>query len=325
MNRRRLATRLAQYGLVVWVAVTLNFVLPRLAPGDPLELATGLELSAMSQGQRDKLAAETGLDAPMPVQYARYLAGIAKGDLGHSLRFGEPVTAILRDRLVWTMVLVVPALVMSVIIGTLLGAAAAWRRQRTSDLPILTTMLAIDSIPPFWIAMVLIAIFAGWLGWLPSFAAMSASGASGPVEIAFDLGRRLLLPIATLTLVNVPHVFLTARASLVTTLGEDFMVLAEAKGLSERAILFRHALPNALLPIYTSTALALGGIAGGAVLIESAFGYPGLGRVMVEAVGTRDYPLLQGALLLVTVGIVAANAFADLTYPLLDPRVRTRP
>jgi peptide/nickel transport system permease protein len=153
---------------------------------------------------------------------------------------------------------------------------------------------------------------------------MSASSATGPLDLAWDLGRRLLLPVATLTLVNVPHVFLVARASLVTTLGEDFMVLAEAKGLSERATLFRHALPNALLPIYTNAALSLGALAGGAVLIETAFGYPGLGRLLIEAVGMRDYPLLQGALLLVTVGVVAGNAIADLTYPFVDPRVRMR-
>jgi peptide/nickel transport system permease protein len=324
MTARRRALRLGQYVLVLWVAVTLNFALPRLAPGDPLELATGFDMAAMSAVQRAQLAAETGLDAPLAVQYARYLAGMARGDLGRSFRYGAPVTSILRERLVWTLALVVPTLLLSLAIGTILGAGAAWRRQRASDMPLLSVMLAVDSVPPFWFAMVLIAIFAGWLGWLPSFAAMSASSATGPLDLAWDLGRRLLLPVATLTLVNVPHVFLVARASLVTTLGEDFMVLAEAKGLSERATLFRHALPNALLPIYTNAALSLGALAGGAVLIETAFGYPGLGRLMIEAVGMRDYPLLQGALLLVTVGVVAGNAIADLTYPFVDPRVRMR-
>lgn len=324
MTIRRRVIRLGQYALVLWVAVTLNFVLPRLAPGDPLELATGLDLAAMSAAQRAQLAAETGLDAPLPVQYARYLGGIARGDLGRSLRFGVPVTDILADRLVWTMALTLPALVLSLVIGTLLGALAAWRRQRGSDLPLLTAMLAVDSVPPFWIAMVFIAIFAGWLGWLPSFAAMSVSSATGGLDAGLDLGRRLLLPVVTLTLVNVPHVFLMARASLISTLGEDFIGLAEAKGLSERTILFRHALPSALLPVYTGAAMSLGGLATGAVLIETAFGYPGLGRVMIEAVGMRDYPVLQGALLLITVGVVVGNAVADLTYPLIDPRVRAR-
>lgn len=323
MTSRRRVIRMGQYALVLWVTVTLNFVLPRMAPGDPLELATGLELAAMSAAQRAQLAAETGLDAPLPVQYGRYLSGIARGDLGRSIRFGIPVTEMLTDRLLWTMALAIPALAMSLVIGTLLGALAAWRRQRGSDLPLLTAMLAVDSVPPFWVAMLLIAILAGWLGWLPSFAAISASNAAGAFDVGLDLARRLLLPIATLTLVNIPHVFLTARASLVTTLGEDFMMLAEAKGLSERAILFRHAVRNALLPIYTHAALSLGSLAMGAVLVETAFGYPGLGRVMIEAVGMRDYPVLQGALLFITVGVVAGNALADLTYPLLDPRVRT--
>lgn len=324
MTGRRIARTLTQYGLVLWVALTLNFALPRLAPGDPLDFFLGQELRSITARQRAELTAELGLDRPLLVQYGTYLAGIARGDLGRSFRFGAPVSDILRDRLSWTLALALPALVLSVCLGTAAGAYAAWRRQRNSDLPLLTAMLAVDSLPPFWIAMVLIAVFAGWLGWLPSFAALGAMHAAGSIDAALDFGRRLLLPVAALTIANVPHVFLVARASLITTLGEDFMVVAEAKGLSARTRLFRHALGNAWLPIWTHAALALGGIASGAVLIETAFGYPGLGRLLVEAVAIRDYPLLQGGMVLVTACVIAGNALADVTYPLLDPRVRVR-
>lgn len=316
------AARFLQYAFVLWVAVTLNFALPRLAPGDPLEFLVGDELSSMRPEDRDTLRRQLGLDESIVVQYGRYLSGLARGDLGRSFRFGIPVTDILAERLRWTLLLALPSLVLSVVIGTLLGAYAAWRRQQRSDVPYLVGALVLDSVPPFWVGMVLIAVFAGVLGWLPAFGAMAVASSGSGVEMTLDLMRRLAMPVATLTMVGVPYTFLIARASLLTTLGEDYITVSEAKGLSPRRILFRHALPNALLPVYTYVALSLGTLAGGAVIIETVFGYPGVGRLMTEAAAMRDFPLLQGGMLLMAAGVVGANALADLTYPLLDPRVR---
>lgn len=322
MPRRREYGGPAQYAVILLIAVSLNFALPRVAPGDPLEFFVGEDLASLTADERARFARELGLDRPVLVQYRDYLAGIAVGDLGRSFRFGAEVTDILGDRLRWSLLLILPALVFSFVIGTVLGALAAWRRQRTSDMPLLVGVLAADALPPFWVGMVLIAVFAGWLGWLPAFGALGISDASGALGTAGDLLRRLAMPVATLTFANVPHIFLIARASLLTTLGQDYVALAEAKGLSERGILFRHALRNALLPLYTHAALSLGALTSGAVLVETVFGYPGLGRLLTEAVAMRDYPLLQGGFLLVTVGVIGANAVADLTYPWLDPRLR---
>jgi peptide/nickel transport system permease protein len=314
--------RLAQYALVIWVALTVNFALPRLAPGDPLDFLLGQDVNTLTPAQKQQVLRELRLDRSIPEQYLAYFVGILRGDLGRSVRFRAPVTDVLADRVPWTLLLILPALILKTLIGTILGALAAWRRGSARDLGLLTCMLAIDSMPAFWTGMILISVFAVQLGWLPSFGAMPLAGGGSPLWLAFEIGRRMILPVATITLATVGAVFLLTRASMLATLGEDYVLMAQAKGLSDRRVLFGHALRNALLPVYTSVTLSLGALASGAVVVESVFSYPGLGRAIYEGVLARDYPLLQGAFLLVTLGVVAANLLADLSYPLLDPRIR---
>lgn len=308
-----------QYVSTLWVAITLNFALPRIAPGDPLEFVIGAEAGTLSSDQRARLAQELGLDQSLSHQYVQYLRNVAVGDLGVSIRYGRPVADILMNRLGWTLVLLVPALLLGVTIGTTLGAVAAWRRGTRTDLTLMGVVLSLDALPVFWIGMVLMAVFVGTLGWLPAFGALAMSSDSASLA---HLGRRLVLPVATLTLGGIGHTFLVARAAMLTALGEDYVSFAMARGLRERMVVFRHALPNALLPIYTNMALGVGAMVSGAVLIETLYAWPGIGRVIVDAVAARDYPLLQGALLLVVVGTVGANILADATYHLVDPRVR---
>jgi peptide/nickel transport system permease protein len=314
--------RLAQYALVLWIALTLNFALPRLAPGDPLDYIFGQEVLSLSPAQRQQVLRELRLDRPVWEQYIGYFTGVLRGDLGRSVRYRAPVTDVLADRLPWTLALVIPALVLKAVIGTALGALAAWKRGSGRDLGLLTGMLALDSMPAFWTGMILISVFAVQLGWLPSFGAMPLGSSADGLTLAIEIGRRLILPVTTITLATVGAIFLLARASMLTTLGEDYVLMAQAKGVPEGSVMLRHALRNALLPVYTSLTLSLGVLASGAVVVETVFSYPGLGRVVYEGVLARDYPLLQGAFLLVTVGVVGANLLADLTYPLLDPRVR---
>ena len=319
---REAGIRLAQCAFVIWIALTMNFVLPRMAPGDPLDYLVGHEVHTLTPAQKQQVLREFGLDRTVPEQYARYFTGIVSGDFGRSIRFRAPVFDVLADRISWTLLLILPALFLKTIIGTILGALAAARRGRQGDLGLLTCMLALDSMPAFWTGMILISVFAVQLGWFPSFGAMPLAGGEGPLTLAFEIGRRMILPVTTITLATVGAVFLLARASMLTTLGEDYVLMARAKGLSERRVVFGHALRNALLPVYTGLTLSLGALAGGAVVVETVFSYPGLGRVIYEGVLARDYPLLQGAFLLVTVGTVVMNLLADLTYPLLDPRIR---
>lgn len=316
----RLPARAGQYLLVLWAATTLNFALPHLAQGDPVAYLYAGETTGLDPEQLAALRAAYGLDRSVVEQYGGFWADVARGDLGESVIHNRPVVDVLAEALPWTLLLVGTATVAAVTIGTLAGAAAGWRRGSRRDAGLVAGVLALDAMPGFWIGMVLISVFAVRLGWLPSFGAapITASGLEWVVEVA----RRLFLPAATITLAALGSTFLLARAAMVATLDEPFIRLARAKGLSERRIALRHALRNALLPVYTNATLSVGAVLSGAVVVETVFGYPGVGRLIYDAVIARDYPLLQGAFLLTTLGVVAANLLADLTYPLLDPRVR---
>ncbi len=318
---RGVLRRGGQYVLVVWAAVTLNFALPHLAPGDPVEYLFSGDANALSAEGRDALRAEYGIDGPLVGQYTGYWAGVASADLGLSLRHNRPVTEVLLERLPWTLALVGIGTVVSAVVGTLAGATAAWRRRRRRDIGLVSALLVLDAMPGFWIGMILIATFAVELGWLPSFGAVPLTAEGGLVWLT-EVARRLVLPVATMALATLGSTFLLARASMLATLDQPYVLLAEAKGVPPRGIVYRHALRNALLPVSTNVMLSFGLLLSGAVVVETVFSYPGVGRLVYDAVIARDYPLLQGAFLLVTIGVVLANLAADLVYPLLDPRVR---
>jgi len=312
--------RAGQYGLVLLVATTVNFLLPHLAPGDPVTYRYGGETAGLTPEQLTEVRARYGLDDSLLEQYAGFWSGLLRGDLGVSVDYNRPVTDVLAERLPWTLALVGIATLLAFVVGTLLGAVAAWRRGTRRDAGMVVSVLAVDAMPGFWIGMLLVAVFSVELGWFPSYGAavITADGAAGWLAVA----QRLVLPVATLTLATVGSIFLLARASMTSVLDAAFIRLARSTGISERRIAVRHALRNALLPVYTSLTLAVGTLVSGAVVVETVFAYPGIGRLIYEAVLARDYPVLQGAFLLVTVGVVAANVLADATYPLLDPRVR---
>lgn len=314
--------KVAAYVLVAWVALTLNFALPRLAPGDPLDYLLGEEASIIPAEKRQAVMAQFGLDRPVSEQYRNYLTGALQGDFGTSVRTGRSVTETLVPAALWTALLVTPAILISTVLGVALGTLAAWRRGRSLDVGLMTGMLVLESMPGFWIALVLLSVFVAQLGWLPSFGIVPLGATASGLDMVVEVGRRLILPVATITLANVGNVFLLTRATLLTTLGEDYLLMAEAKGAGPRRLIFHHALRNALLPVHTHFVLSLGFMLSGAVVVETVFSYPGIGRTVFESVLARDYPLLQGAFLITTFGVILANLLADLTYPLVDPRVR---
>lgn len=316
----RWARRWGQYALVLWAALTLNFLLPRFAPGDPIDYVLGEQVQ-LSADELERLRATYGLDGSLAEQYLDYWARLAQGELGVSVRFGEPVAHVLAQRVPWTLLLVGLGTALSTSLAALAGAAAAWRRGGRREVGFVVGLLTLDAMPGFWIGMLLISAFAVELGWLPSFGAAPLV-TSGPLEWIAGVARRLVLPVATLVLATLGGTFLLARGAMIDTLEEGYVRMARAKGASERRVLVRHALRNALLPLYTTVTLSLGVLVSGAVVVETVFGYPGVGRLLYEGVLARDYPLLQGAFVLVTVGVVGANLLADLTYPLVDPRVR---
>ena len=317
---RRGAVRVAQYAFVLWTALTLNFVLPHLAPGDPVSYLAG-EANSLSEVHRAKIRAEYRLDGNLAEQYSRYWQRLARADLGVSVSHSRPVSEVLASRLPWTVALVGTATLASAAIGILLGAVAAQRRGRGADIGLVSGLLLVDAMPAFWIGMVLVAVFAVNLGWFPSFGAVPLAQAGGTAWLV-EVARRSVLPFLTVILATVGGTFLMTRAAMIPVLGAPYVVAARAKGLSTRRVLYGHALRNAVLPVYTHLTLGLGAVFSGAVVVETVFAYPGLGRLLYEAVVARDYPLLQGAFLLVTVAVLTANLVADLTYPRLDPRVR---
>ena len=312
-----------QYGITLLAALTINFLLPRIAPGDPLDHILGEEnLMAMSAAEQLEVLADYGLDQPLPVQYVNYLAGILQGDFGESVLLGEPVFDAIISRLPWTLLLTGLALVFSSLLGAVLGVLSAWRRGEISDAATLGGVLFIGSLPPFWLAMLLIILFSTTLQWLPSFGAFELGTSPGSYHWYVGVAERLVMPVLALGTVQLASVLLIARSSMLVTLEQDFIMFARAKGIAERAVFFRHAFRNALLPLYTNVMMGLGGLVGGALVIETVFSYPGLGNLIVSGVSVRDYNLLQGIFVMTTVSIIAANLLTDLFYPLIDPRTR---
>lgn len=315
------ARRALGYAAVLFVALLANFALPRVAPGDPVDyLLPPQTAGAVTPEQRQRALSDFGLDEPLPVQLQQYFVNLSQGDLGLSVRYARPVSEVLAERIGWTALLVGGALVFSTLFGVLLGFASAWRRGSAADTGTLTAVMVIEAMPPFFTGLLMIFVFSVQLDLLPVFGALPASGATG-IGFAGDVLERLILPLVTLTLGYLGTVYLVARASLIGELQEDYVLMARAKGLDARGVR-RHAQRNALIPVTTVTLVGLGTLVGGAAVVETVFSYPGLGLLIYDAVLTRDYPLLQGAFLLLAAGVLLANWIADLLYPLLDPRVR---
>lgn len=318
---RRRAAHVGQYGAVLVAALTLNFFLPHLAPGDPIAYM-GADVGGLSDPQIEQVRAAYGLDRPLPEQYAGYWGDLLRGDLGQSVRYSQSVAPLVLERLPWTVLLVGSATVVSALLGTLAGAAAAWRRGTRRDVTLTSGVLTVDSMPAFWIGMVLVGVFAVELGLFPSHGAQPPGAVAGSAGWLLGVAHRLVLPASTIALATMGGTFLLTRGAMLSTLDEPYVRMAQAKGVSERRVVLRHALRNALLPAYTHVTLSVGTLLGGAVVVETVFAYPGVGRLIFEGVVARDYPLVRGTFLFLTVGVIAANLLADLTYPLLDPRVR---
>ncbi len=315
---------MAQYALVLLVAISLNFAVPRLAPGTPMDyLVPSEQVATITPEQREQVLAQFGLEKPLVEQYWLYLTGILRGDLGVSTQQGRPVVDMLLERLPWTLVLVGGAITLATVVGGGAGFLAAARRGGRTEVGGLALFMFLDSMPPFWIGMLLLVLFSGYLDLLPVFGALPAAGAAGGFGLTLEFAQRLVLPLVTLTMVRAGWLFLVARSSLAGELSEDYVLMAEAKGLSRRQVVLGHGVRNALLPLVTAVAVEVGTVVGGATVVETVFSYPGLGRLIYESVLSRDYPVLQGAFLLLAVGVILANLLADLLYPLIDPRVRT--
>jgi len=300
--------------------MSLNFLLPRLMPGDPVMNILGEEAFYGPPGMLDELKAQWGLDGPLHVQYLRYLGNYLKGDWGQSFLCMRPVLEALGLRLFWTLVLVLPAILLGALLATATGALAAWHRKSALDIGLSGAFLSVYSLPHYWLAMVMLFVFGFLLGWFP-LGKVTTGDASG-LAYVLDVAWHMALPLALLTVSKAAYDFLVVRNSVISILGEDYVLMAQAKGLSQMAVLFKHSLRNALAPLVTVTAVQFGAILSGTLMVEIVFSWPGMGSLIYEAIGARDYPVLQGAFFIIAVCMLAANFMADMMYVWLDPRTR---
>lgn len=326
-RRHRLAAAAVRsiglYALTLVTVVMVMFALPRAMPGDPL---TALEdpdnsLFLSDPVVRAELRAYYGLDKPLPEQFVDYVANIATGDFGFSIARKAPVSGLIRAHLPWTLLLMGVSLGLASALSFIAGVAATWRRGRVGDKTLMVTLTVARAVPEYAIAAVLLITFAVVFPLFPLAGAQTPFNEFGRLESLLDIGRHLVLPAAALTLSLLGTKFLLVRNTMISTLGQDYMVLARAKGLPDRMLKYRHAGRNALLPFLTVIGIQAGFAVGGAVFVESVFAYPGMGTLILRAVEARDYPVLEATFLVLATVVLAINLLLELVYARVDPRV----
>lgn len=311
-----LLRRVVSFLPTVFIAVTLIFVLTRLVPGNPVWALIGHQ--SVDVARMEAMSRELGLDQPIAVQYVQWLGRIASADFGSSIFYRQPVAQVIAERFPVTLSLALLSTLLTVAIGLPLGVLAALRQGRLADHGSMVAATLGVSLPPFWLGFLLILLFAVALQWLPS---------SGYRPLSFGFWpwlSRLILPVVALSLAQIGLLVRTTRSSMLEVLGQEYVVTARAKGLSEGRVIFKHALRNALVSIVTVIGLIFALGLGGAVIIENVFAIPGLGQLITTAAIRRDYPMLEGGVLYLTLISLVVNLAVDVSYTLINPRVSYR-
>lgn len=323
---RRLLQRAGFYLLTAWAAFTLNFLIPRMMPGSPVQALLAKFKGRLSPASQHAITAMFGLGKQdLFSAYFSYWENIFHGDLGISFSyFPSSVSSVINQSAIWTLGVVGISTIVSFAVGTYLGIVIGWKRTSWLD-SLLPTSTFFTAVPYFWLGLITLFIFGQALGWFPLSGAYSSDVDAGfNWPFISSVISHAFLPAATLVISSLAGWMISMRNMMVTTLDEEYVLMAEAKGLSPRRIMLVYAARNAILPSIASFALSLGFIMGGAILTEVVFSYPGLGYVLFEAVTNEDYPLMQGIFLIITLAVLLANLFADMLYVLLDPRTRQR-
>lgn len=324
---RFLARRLLFYIAAFVVALTLNFLIPRMMTGDPVQL-----LIARFQGRIEPTAVESikatfgFVQGPLTEQFVTYISNLAQGNLGVSIaQYPAPVSQVISASLGWTLRLIGISTLLAFTIGTLLGTLAAWRRGKFIDSTLLPILSVLNAFPYFWVALLVVYVFAFQLKILPmNFASdisLTPDWGSGPYVLSVI--EHAILPMTTIILTALGGWMLGMRNNMIGVLSQDYIVMAQAKGLTDRRVMLIYAARNAILPSLTGFAMSIGFVVGGAVVTELVFSYPGVGFTLLQAVNSRDYPVMQAIFLLITLAVLAANFLADIAYVLLDPRARS--
>lgn len=307
---------------LVLAVVVLNFLLVHAAPGDPVETIAGAS-GGMSDELKAQLRTQYGLDRPLPVRLGVYLGKVVQGDLGYSYFFNLPVSQLIVERLPATLLLVVTAVLASFLVGTTLGVLASRRPNGLLSQLITVLSLVGFAAPVFWTGMMLVILLASVWPIFPISGLRSVDTSATGIALLPDILHHLVLPATTLALVYLAQYSRLSRASMLDVLGSDYIRTARAKGLADRVVLYKHALRNAVLPVVTVLGLQFGNVLAGAILVETVFNWPGLGRLAFESVLRRDYPTILGVLLFSSMVVVVMNLLTDLCYRLIDPRIKT--
>ena len=324
-RRRRRTRRIAGAGSflgLLFVLISLNFALPRLMPGDPIDALIAQSSTNFTFGEQSRAALSRyyGTDEPLAQQYGHYMARLAHADMGRSIATNAPVSKEISRRLPWTFLLMGTAITLTTVVGVVAGVTAGWRRNHWGDRVLLVGLLAAREFPAFLFGSILVFVFAVKLQWFPISGGETPFTSFGFLARVSDLASHLFLPALVLTVGLTAGTFLVMRAGMVGQLGADYLIWGRARGLREHRLKYRYAARNALLPVISVTALQVGFLVTGDVLIERVFAYPGLGNLVFESIGSRDYPVIQGIFLVVSVTVVSVNALADVLYRRLDPR-----
>lgn len=326
----QIARKLGFYLVALWAAITLNFFIPRALPGSPVNavLAKLALRGPVSPDTRRSIEVMLGADqqGPLIVEYFQYIGGLLRGDLGVSVTyFPTPVTTIIGQSLPWTLILVGLATTITFLLGISLGTIAGWKRGSWLDSIIPATTI-MQAVPYFWLALLFIYIFSVNLGWFPVGSGYDVTLVRPAFDYPFisNAVYHGFLPALTIVLSSLGGWLLGMRNMMVSTLSEDYILTAEAKGLSPRRVMVMYAARNAVLPSVSGFAISLGFVVSGSIVVETVFSYPGIGFTMLQAVQNNDYALMQGLFLIITVSVLAANLVVDLLYGIIDPRTRAR-
>lgn len=311
------------YGLVLMLCVViLNFLLIRLAPGDPAVVIAG-EMGGATEEMLESIREEYGLNEPVTTQLAIYIGNVLRGDLGQSFFFNQPVASLIAQRIGPTILLVIVAQLLSIFIGVVLGVLAARKPNGVMSAFVSVFATIGYAVPVFWTGIMLIILFASVLPIFPVEGMQSVRlRDAGPITKALDIAHHLILPAFTLAIIYLAQYARLSRASMLEVLGSDYIRTARAKGASEKSVLFKHALRNAALPILTVAGLQFGNLISGALLVETVFNWPGMGRLAFDSILRRDYPTIMGVLFFASAMVVIANLLTDISYRLADPRLR---
>ena len=320
MQPKYILGRLLQAVPLIFVVLTVNFILIHSAPGDPLTLLIGD--GPASEELIARTRAEFGLDKPLHVQYFSYVANVLQFNLGYSLRYREDVLGLIISRLPASFLLMGTSFVVSSLVGIFLGIFTAPRKNSLADRVAVVLSILGYSMPIFFLGLILLTVFSLQLGWFPTQGMYNIRNPQVGWDLVIDVAHHLVLPVITYSAFQFALIFRVTRVKMQEVIKEDYITTARAKGVNERRVVFRHAVPNALLPIVTILGFNFSWLLAGSVLTETVFAWPGLGRLMFDAVSARDFPLLMGLFVVISTFVIMANLLTDIVYRLVDPRVR---